>query len=74
MNLREQLSNGYANETFPYQNSSGKQFTGKVDEVLTHVFMHSSQYRGEAAGLLNNTGSRVPDLDLIFWIRDGEPE
>lgn len=72
--LSDLLANGdYANQTFPYQNSSGKSFTGRVDEVLTHVFMHSSQYRGEAAGLLNNTGHRVPDLDLIFWIRDGEP-
>ena len=39
-----------------------------------HMLMHSSQYRGEAAGVLNAAGRRVPDLDFAFWLRAGEPD
>ncbi len=62
-----------AEVTFSYRNSRGHEFSDRVDEVLMHTFMHSSQYRGEAAGFLNAAGFRVPDIDLIFWTRLGEP-
>lgn len=60
--------------TFSYANSRGQQFTDGVEVPLFQVFMHSQQYRGEAAGMLNAAGQRVPDFDLIFWKRLGEPE
>ncbi|MGH2632372.1 MAG: DinB family protein [Tepidiformaceae bacterium] len=59
---------------FSYSNSRGEQFTDGVEMPLFQVFMHSQQYRGEAAGFLNAAGYRVPDFDLIFWARLGEPE
>lgn len=57
-----------------YANSKGERFTDAIEEILTHVFMHSSQYRGEALGLLSNAGHQVPDLDLAFWRRMGRPD
>ena len=54
--------------------STGKEFTDRIGDVLVHMLMHSSQYRGEAAGFLNAAGHRVPDLDLIYWARFGEPK
>ena len=60
--------------TFAYRNSAGTALEDRTDEVLLHMLMHSSQYRGEAAGFLNATGRRVPDVDLIFWMRQGEPQ
>ena len=71
--LATKLADGYGESAFPYKNSTGTPFVGQVDEILTHVFMHSSQYRGEAAGFLNAAAHRVPDLDLVFWMRSGEP-
>ena len=59
--------------SFTYRNSSGREFTDALEPVLLHVFLHSSQYRGEAAGLLNAAGHRVPDLDFIFWRRQQAP-
>ena len=56
-----------------YTNSRGDAFTSSVEEMLTHMLLHSTQYRGEAAAFLNGAGHRVPDLDYIFWLRDGEP-
>ncbi len=59
--------------TFTYQNSKGTQFSDRVDLVLNHVLVHSAQYRGEAAGFAIAGGVAVPDLDLIFWHRNGAP-
>lgn len=67
--LQVQLASGYEEQTFPYKNSTGTAFVNRVDDVLTHLYMHSSQYRGEALGLLAAAGHPVPDIDLIFWAR-----
>ncbi len=64
---------GELERVITYKNSTGTEFNDVVVDVLTHMLMHSSQYRGEAAGILNNNGFRVSDLDLIFWRRSGMP-
>ena len=56
-----------------YANSSGRQCRDRVEETLLHLFLHSQQYRGEAAALLNAAGHRVPDFDFVLWLRNGEP-
>ena len=56
-------------ESFSYRNSRGESFTDTARGVLGHMFLHSSQYRGETAGLLAEAGHAVPDVDLIFWQR-----
>lgn len=60
--------------TFTYANSRGLQFTDVLQRSMLHMLMHSSQYRGEAAGFLNHAGTRVPDLDYVGWLRAGRPE
>lgn len=59
--------------TFTYRNSSGREFTDSVQRAMLHALTHSAHYRGEAAGFLNHSGHRVPDLDYIFWLRAGAP-
>jgi uncharacterized damage-inducible protein DinB len=59
--------------TVEYTNSRGAVFTSSVEEMLMHMFLHSTQYRGEAAAFLNAAGHRVADLDYMFWLRAGEP-
>ena len=68
------LSGRESEQEFRYRNSKGLEFVDRIDDSLMHMLLHSSQYRGEAAGLLNAAGHRVPDLDLMFWAREGEPE
>ncbi len=58
---------------FSYRNSQGIEFTDTVADALLHMFLHSMQYRGEAAAFLNDAGHLVPDMDFIFWRRLGEP-
>ncbi|MCZ2110709.1 MAG: hypothetical protein LC118_14275 [Dehalococcoidia bacterium] len=71
--LSASLDDGRLQGTFTYANSAGKQFTDRLQEPLLHMFLHSQQYRGEAAAFLNATENRVPDFDFIFWLRQGEP-
>jgi uncharacterized damage-inducible protein DinB len=68
------LSDARLESNFSYTNSRGSAFTDTVADALLHMFMHSMQYRGEAAGFLNTAGHHVPDFDLIFWQRLGEPD
>ena len=67
------VDEAFLEKRFSYTNSRGQHFTDRLEEPLVHTFLHSQQYRGEAAGLLNAAGSRVPDFDFIFWLRQGEP-
>ncbi len=74
--LEEVASREASNEferIFAYRNSTGRQFEDPVGQVLEHMLLHSAQYRGEAAGLSNAAGARMPDLDYIIWLRLGEP-
>ncbi|MGD9935389.1 MAG: hypothetical protein AB7T37_16965 [Dehalococcoidia bacterium] len=68
------LSGSGSEQEFRYRNSKGLEFVDRIEDSLMHMLLHSSQYRGEAAGFLNAAGHRVPDLDLMFWEREGEPE
>ena len=67
------VSGGFS-RSFQYRNYSDQPFEDAVGEVLEHTLLHSAQYRGEAAGLSNAAGIQMPDLDYIFWKRDGSPE
>lgn len=55
--------------TFVYSNTRGEQFNDVLQRSMLHMLMHSSQYRGEAAGFLNHAGERVGDLDYMGWLR-----
>lgn len=71
--LAEHLDDARLLQEFDYTNSSGRRFSDRLQEPLLHMFLHSQQYRGEAAAFLNAAGEKVPDFDFIFWLRQGEP-
>jgi uncharacterized damage-inducible protein DinB len=68
------LADQFLESTFEYANSTDRVFKDRIEDVLLHLFLHSQQYRGEAAAFLNAAGHRVADFDLIFWMRIGEPK
>ena len=55
-------------QTFEYVTPWGGRQTAGVIDALPHLLMHSSQYRGEAAGFLNAAGFTVPDIDYMRWL------
>ncbi len=53
---------------FEYQTPWAGLQTAAVGDALLHLLMHSSQYRGEAAGFLNAAGTTVSDIDFMRWL------
>ena len=57
--------------TIPYTNSKGETWTNTVEEILTHVVIHSTYHRGQIASDVRANGG-VPDYtDYIHAVRQG---
>ena len=54
-----------------YKNSQGESWTSTVDEVLTHVVMHSSYHRGQIASHMRASGETPAYTDFIHGLRQG---
>ena len=52
-----------------YRNSRGDRFETPLRLVLGHFFNHQTHHRGQAHGLLSQTGAPPPVLDLIAFVR-----
>ncbi len=53
-----------------YKNTGGDSFTMARGVILQHFFNHQTHHRGQAHGLLSQTGVAPPVLDLLYFIRD----
>jgi uncharacterized damage-inducible protein DinB len=58
-------------ETIPYINSKGESWTSTVEEILTHVTIHSAYHRGQIAADLRSAGSDPAYTDYIHAVRQG---
>ncbi|MBS0195738.1 MAG: DinB family protein [Planctomycetes bacterium] len=52
-----------------YQNSEGKQFSSLVEDILIHVFNHSTYHRGQIARLVTECGGHRAGTDYIGHTR-----
>lgn len=52
-----------------YQNSTDKEFTNTIREILTHVALHGQHHRGQINTLLRAAGQKPPILDFIAFTR-----
>lgn len=57
-----------------YATSSGATHETAVADVLDHVLLHAAHHRGQANAALRAAGGEPPHVDLIAWLRAGEPE
>jgi uncharacterized damage-inducible protein DinB len=57
--------------TVTYRNSKGEAWTSRVDDILTHVFMHSTYHRGQIAMQMRQGGHSPAYTDFIHGIRKG---
>jgi uncharacterized damage-inducible protein DinB len=58
-------------ETIPYTNSKGETWTNTVEEILTHVVIHSAYHRGQIASDVRATGGTPAYTDYIHAVRQG---
>jgi uncharacterized damage-inducible protein DinB len=66
--LRVILSAGLA-EKISYKNSKGEAWSNTVQDVLTHVVMHSAYHRGQIASLMRAGGRAPAYTDFIHAVR-----
>jgi len=51
--------------------AKGEPWTSSVQDVLTHVVMHSAYHRGQIASLMRAGGSTPAYTDFIHAVRQG---
>ena len=54
-----------------YANSKGETWTSTVEEILTHVVIHSAYHRGQIASDLRSAGQEPAYTDYIHAVRQG---
>jgi len=56
-------------ESIPYINSKGESWASTVEQILTHVTIHSAYHRGQIASDLRSMGSNPAYTDYIHAVR-----
>ena len=54
-----------------YKNSKGEPWSSTVQDVLTHVLLHSAYHRGQIASALRDSGVAPAYTDFIHAVRQG---
>ena len=54
-----------------YRNSKGELWSSQVEDVLTHVFLHSAYHRGQIALQMRSDGVEPAYTDFIHAVRKG---
>lgn len=52
-----------------YHTSAGLEVNSAFTPTLFHMFNHQTHHRGQAHGVLTASGAEVPELDLIYFVR-----
>ncbi|SDH02746.1 Uncharacterized damage-inducible protein DinB (forms a four-helix bundle) [Pedobacter terrae] len=68
--IKEALNNHPLDQRILYSNSRGNQYENRVDEILFHLFNHSTYHRGQVVTLLKKAGFTPPVTDYIMLKRD----
>jgi uncharacterized damage-inducible protein DinB len=66
-----QVSSAGLSAQVNYKNSKGEPWTSSVQDVLTHVVMHSAYHRGQIASLMRAGGGTPASTDFIHAVRQG---
>ena len=67
----DELTPAGLEETVSYVNSKGEPWTSTVEDILTHVVLHSSYHRGQVAADLRASGHAPAYTDYIHARRQG---
>jgi uncharacterized damage-inducible protein DinB len=68
--LKTISSSGLGKE-ISYKNTKGELWSSSVQDVLTHVVMHSAYHRGQIASLMRANGHTPASTDFIHAVRQG---
>src|SRR5882757_5096645 len=54
-----------------YRNSKGESWSSRIEDILTHVLMHSAYHRGQVALEMRAAGLQPAYTDFIHGVRRG---
>ncbi len=63
------LTPGELGRAIPYVNSKGERWTSSIEEILTHVTVHSHYHRGQIAARIRALGGQPAYTDFIHAVR-----
>ncbi|MGC2245270.1 MAG: DinB family protein [Terriglobales bacterium] len=67
----EKLTMDRLDEIVEYKNSKGERWKSRLQDVLTHVMMHSAYHRGQIALEMRAAGMEPAYTDFIHAVRQG---
>lgn len=67
----ERLGPNDLGRSIAYTNSKGERWESRVEDVLTHVLMHSAYHRGQIALEMRAAGLQPAYTDFIHGVRQG---
>ncbi len=62
---------GSLDQSVSYTNSQGEAWSSTVEEILTHITVHSAYHRGQIASDLRAAGMTPAYTDYIHAVRRG---
>jgi uncharacterized damage-inducible protein DinB len=63
------LERGNLHRVYDYQNKKGERYSNSLDEILTHLIIHSAHHRAQMSSAWREVGIEPPVSDFIFWSR-----
>ncbi len=64
------LSDDELRKVFQYRSYEGPWFRNSVEDILTQLFGHSWNHRGQVAALVRAIGGELAATDFVFWTRE----
>lgn len=65
------LSDAELSQNVTYKNSKGEPWSSTVEDILTHVMLHSAYHRGQIASQVRAGGEHPAYMDFIHAARQG---
>jgi len=69
--LGNQFAPGSLDDKVEYRNSKGEPWSSRVEDILTHVLLHSAYHRGQIALQMRASGMEPAYTDFIHAVRQG---
>ena len=69
--VANQFAPGSLDDKVEYRNSKGELWSSRVEDILTHVLLHSTYHRGQIALQMRASGMEPAYTDFIHAVRQG---
>jgi len=65
------ITAGDVHQSVSYKNSKGEAYTSTIEDILSHVVLHSAYHRGQIASHMRASGQTPAYTDFIHGVRQG---